>query len=55
MKNEKDDFRNVFNIACFLHNVKFRSQKQVNFLELSLKNNEVPDLECHAVRALLQA
>lgn len=27
MKNEKDDFRNVFNIACFLHNVKFRSQK----------------------------
>lgn len=43
MKNEKDYFRNVFNIACFLHNVKFRSQKQVNFLELYLKNNEVPN------------
>lgn len=52
---KKMTFQMFFNIACFLHNVKFRSQKQVNFLELSLKNNEVPNLECHAVRALLQA
>lgn len=52
---KKMTFEMFLILLVFLHNVKFRSQKQVNFLELSLKNNEVPNLECHAVRALLQA